>query len=746
MAIADILKSGSGALGVDAQKILARNADKIAARVQAAVQTDVDSQVSTDLKTINQNQVGTADAFNITTSNITQTQLTDNLELGTVEAVLPKANEALTKEVHETLINELPASQSANITPERIQAAFSDNVQPALTKTISTSLQSTTQRLFSFTGLPKSVFNFAGLFSQGASLDQIDAKYVDSIANKALSRSANFDTFNEDNTAKITKTSKGFVDPNAQYPTPEYGNRSDTNKLAQGDSVGTVVQEKNKDRMTGAKLPNGDSWQQPESPFKGKYPYNKVHQTESGHIVEFDDTPGAERIHVYHKSGTFMEIDPNGSIITRNQGSDYKIVDKNGYISIRGKANVSIDGTCNISVGGDCHLEVVGSAYINSTNDVEVNASGRLKLAAGEAIDMRAPMIYVEADQEFHLSADVKANIQATLLNIKSDTALNIESLEATNILVGDVMNTQVTGAINIKSDDSYILEAASEGSMKFDGNFAMDYSVGRFAEGASTSAGEADPSEDSTYSEAGLPGERVTVIEQEIEDPQSLTVTDQYTILSETQTDNAIAHRDKLIKAGLATPEQLNQSPITMDSDSGTGGGARGNIVKPKDEIKSVTYLPENFQLSPHFNLGMLSTRAAVSNYKVVAQKGLTYGEIVYNLQAMALNVLEPIYNAYPNMIVTSAFRTENDQNSLSQHGKGQAVDIQFKGMSKKDYYDIAIKLKEFLNYDQMLLEYCNYANNPWIHISLDVNKQRNQIMTFWNHKKHADGLQNLA
>jgi len=746
MTIADILKNGSSSLGADAQKILARNADKIAAKVQATVQTDVDGRVSSDLKNINLSKVGTADPFNITTSNITQTQLNDNLELGTVEALLPKANAALTKEVHETLINELPASQAANITTERIQSVFGDNAQTTLSKTISESLQSTTQRLFSFTGLPKSVFNFAGLFSQGASLDQIDAKYIDSIANKALTKSANFDTFNDDNTAKITKTSRGFIDPNAQYPTPEYSNKSDTNKLAQGDSVGTVVQDKNKDRMTGAKLPNGDSWQQPESPFKGKYPFNKVHQTESGHIVEFDDTPGSERIHVYHKSGTFMEIDPNGSIVTRCQGSDYKIVDKNGYISIRGKANVSIDGTCNISVGGDCNLEVVGSAYINSTNDIEVNASGRLKLTAGEAIDMRSPMIYVEADEEFHLSADVKANIQATAMNIKSDTSLNIESTEATNILVGDVMNTQVTGAINIKSDGSYILESAGEGSMKFGGNFAMDYSVGRFAEGASTSAIEADPAEDSIYSEGGLPGERVTSIEQEIQDPQSLTVIDQYTILSETQTDDAIAHQDKLIRAGLATPEQLKQSPIVMDSDSGTGGGARGNIVMPKDEIKSVTSLPENFQLSPHFNLGMLSTRAAVSNYRVAAQKGLTYGEIVYNLQVMALNVLEPIYNAYPTMIVTSAFRTETNQNTLSQHGKGQAVDIQFRGMSKKDYYDIAVKLKEFLNYDQMLLEYCNYANNPWIHISLDVNKQRNQIMTFWNHKKHSDGLQNLA
>ena len=36
------------------------------------------------------------------------------------------------------------------------------------------------------------------------------------------------------------------------------------------------------------------------------YPKNHVYETESGHIKEFDDTEGAERIHEYHKSGTFL--------------------------------------------------------------------------------------------------------------------------------------------------------------------------------------------------------------------------------------------------------------------------------------------------------------------------------------------------------------------------------------------------------------------------------------------------------
>ena len=94
--------------------------------------------------------------------------------------------------------------------------------------------------------------------------------------------------------------------------------------------------------------------------------------------------------------------------------------------------------------------------------------------------------------------------------------------------------------------------------------------------------------------------------------------------------------------------------------------------------------------------------------------------------------------------MFVTSAFRNPGN-NKTSQHPLGQGVDIQFKGISKQEYYDIAVKLAKVIKYDQLILEYCNYTNNPWIHISYSVNN-RSKVLTFFNHKKHSDGLTQLA
>ena len=91
---------------------------------------------------------------------------------------------------------------------------------------------------------------------------------------------------------------------------------------------------------------NTGQWFEPETPYatiKGEpikprdnaskstvYPFNKVTETESGHIVEFDDTPGAERIHIYHRSGSFFEFHPNGDKVD-------KIV-RDYYLSILGYA------------------------------------------------------------------------------------------------------------------------------------------------------------------------------------------------------------------------------------------------------------------------------------------------------------------------------------------------------------------------------------------------------------------------
>ncbi len=73
------------------------------------------------------------------------------------------------------------------------------------------------------------------------------------------------------------------------------------------------------------------------------YPFNHVHETESGHVIELDDTPDAERIHAYHRTGTRVEVDKDGTYVE-------KIV-RDKYTLILGSDTVKIQGAVDIEVG-----------------------------------------------------------------------------------------------------------------------------------------------------------------------------------------------------------------------------------------------------------------------------------------------------------------------------------------------------------------------------------------------------------
>ena len=91
------------------------------------------------------------------------------------------------------------------------------------------------------------------------------------------------------------------------------------------------------------------------------YPYNKVHQSESGHVFEIDDTLGKERINVHHRSGTFHEIHADGSEVTRIVNNNYTAILKDDKVYIAGNTDLQVGhGNVNITVNtGNVDMKVM---------------------------------------------------------------------------------------------------------------------------------------------------------------------------------------------------------------------------------------------------------------------------------------------------------------------------------------------------------------------------------------------------
>lgn len=142
---------------------------------------------------------------------------------------------------------------------------------------------------------------------------------------------------------------------------------------------------------------------------------------------------------------------------------------------------------------------------------------------------------------------------------------------------------------------------------------------------------------------------------------------------------------------------------------------------------------LPINYntRLSQNYTINNLST-GALFPHRIRAQVGLTEQEIVCNLEALALNILEPIRQQFGPFRINSGFRVGSGR---SQHNRGCAVDIQEPSWSNKKHLEVGEWVVKNLPFDAIILE---HGRSVWLHISFDrtKSKQRGLIQTMYGGK----------
>lgn len=230
---------------------------------------------------------------------------------------------------------------------------------------------------------------------------------------------------------------KGFNDPIGKYPIEDSPRLAETypkgvsvvgepdiNRLSRNDfirlsknSQSTMIDDKRRlTRQSITSVPdisNKRMWNEPETPYRAVYPKNHVRFTECGHVEEFDDTPGAERLHLYHTSGTFTEIgngwsfSPDGTRVQRVVGDDYEIIHGNKKIIIEGKdgidlvvrggMNITVDGSCGIQFNGDVNLLAKANVYMKFDGSAFVSGK-KMEFYADEHIAFSGKTITFKSD------------------------------------------------------------------------------------------------------------------------------------------------------------------------------------------------------------------------------------------------------------------------------------------------------------------------------------------------------------
>ena len=282
---------------------------------------------------------------------------------------------------------------------------------------------------------------------------------------------------------------KGFSDPaknlgsrpkkpddsSEAYPKSKYLREQTTNRLARGKAEGTIIATRKKNLKKNIKSAGGVTWSEPPPPFKPTYPYNNALETESGHALEFDDTPGQERVHLAHKKGAYIEFDKDGTKLERVQKDNYCVVMGDDFIYIKGKAAITVDGNFNlrtstinieaaaINMASDGPIRIKGSSVnIEATGAMNLKAGGVGNFTSGGKLSLKGSTAAL-AGATVDIPA-AKVGLQSGSAATASGAGIKGGGASPTTEEAEEAANTSATAAATAAGANSVSTAASTEG------------------------------------------------------------------------------------------------------------------------------------------------------------------------------------------------------------------------------------------------------------------------------------------
>lgn len=157
---------------------------------------------------------------------------------------------------------------------------------------------------------------------------------------------------------------------------------------------------------------------EPESPYDPVYPLNKVYESACGHVVEFDNTPGKERIHIFHKTGTFFEFHPDGSVVCKSLGDSHDYANKSRFEFTKDNKVVTVDGDYNTTVTGAHTIAAKGELTIKTAASLFLESAGDVSIAAGGTLRLKGNSVAMEASGALDIKAGGNASVDGSLVKL----------------------------------------------------------------------------------------------------------------------------------------------------------------------------------------------------------------------------------------------------------------------------------------------------------------------------------------
>lgn len=271
----------------------------------------------------------------------------------------------------------------------------------------------------------------------------------------------------------VPKLARGVKDHNIYLN--EENSRTSTNERTTKVLKEPMLSKYNNENSYVQTARHGVSFSQPTVPYNAVYPFNHVKETESGHVIEFDDTPGAERIHEYHRSGTFREIHPDGKLVAQNMNEKYDFTESNSYEYTKGeKIETYRKGLSTLVNAGrfggeDYELRVCGSSNYNLTveeGNVKIKTTtGQIKLVTNslvlespnEIVQATPGLLRTRSGDHLHEVEDVYQSKAGGTYSIDGGY-VSVVSTMNTSLGAGDTLTMTAAHGVLLRGENTFLM------------------------------------------------------------------------------------------------------------------------------------------------------------------------------------------------------------------------------------------------------------------------------------------------
>jgi len=200
------------------------------------------------------------------------------------------------------------------------------------------------------------------------------------------------------------------------------------------------------------------------------YPKNHTYQSETGHIIEIDDTRGKERLSRFHRSGTYEEIVASGDKIVTVVADEYEVTFKNKNMYVKGNVNLTVDGDMKTLVKGNYHLEVLKdkTEYIHGQRTAHIGLNDLRQVDQNSLSNITENVNTRIGGNEIR---DVVGNFDGSVSG-NSDTTVSGDNSHKTfgkdnTVILG---NQLISGAGTLKLSKSGQIDIQTSGNVNIDG------------------------------------------------------------------------------------------------------------------------------------------------------------------------------------------------------------------------------------------------------------------------------------